>query len=248
MTTYGNGPGDGPGEIQIYKSVGLWRDSLYVLDPRNRRLSFFSTSGSFGRSEQYRRRVRSVVWTGDSTRYENYLGPGVPFLMEITKPSGQQTTVSDLQTQDVSSIVLDGILHPATGRAVYVLYYYPLLLTFAPGDTTAMAYPTPDHGTTPVLKPRTEGEPGRQVIRPPSSRLHIRSVLHEGVLAVQIPAAEDSLAFDVCDTREMHHMHSVRLPIATGSAWYAYASGLLAVERDTTVEVYNVEPLEKEAL
>jgi hypothetical protein len=50
---------------------------------------FFSTSGSFGRSEQYRRRVRSVVWTGDSTRYENYLGPGVPFLMEITKPSGQ---------------------------------------------------------------------------------------------------------------------------------------------------------------
>jgi len=37
------------------------------------------------------------------------------------------------------------------------------------------------------------------------------------------------------------YLHSVRMPIRQGDAWYAPETNLLAVERDTTVVIYRVE-------
>lgn len=120
VATYGEGAGEGPGQVQVYRNVGRLGDSLYVLDPQNRRVSFFGMDGGFGRSEQYRDRVHSLAWASDSTKYELYIGPGLSPRLDITAPSGRQTAVSDLQVRDVSAIVFDGILHATEERAIYV--------------------------------------------------------------------------------------------------------------------------------
>jgi hypothetical protein len=242
VTAYGEGRGKGPGQVQVYRNVGLRGDSLYVFDPQNRRVLFFGREGAFGRIHQYRAPLGHLAWSGESTRYELYLGPGTPPSLDVTTASGRETTLSDLQARDVSSIVFGGFLHATEQRAVYVPYYYPLLLTVAPGDTTANAYPTPDYGDVPIPEPRREGSAGREIVRPPSDRVNRHSTVDGGVLSVQqTTTSKDVIAFDLYDARKMQYMHSVRWPIGNSSAKYAYEAGLLAVERDTTVELYEVE-------
>lgn len=243
VTSYGKGDGDGPGAIRIYSYVRLWRDSLYVLGLKNRRGSFFDKDGTFGRSEQYRRPIKGVVWTDKKTRYELYRGPGTSPSLDITTSSGQQTNISDLLARGVSSIVFAGKLQPGQEQAVHVPYYYPLLLAFSPDDTVATAYPTPDYGDVPIPEPQTEGNASQKMIRPPSQNVHYHSTVSDGVLSVQLPSPADSLKFDLYETREMQYMHSVRLPLEFSSAKYAYGAGLLTIERDTTVELYRVDDL-----
>jgi hypothetical protein len=242
VTAYGEGKGQGPGQMRGFRNVGLRKDSLYVHDPLNRRVSFFGKNGKLGRSQQYEDPLGHFAWS-ESTRYELYRGPGVPPSMEITTASGRTTRISEVQTQNVSSIVFDGFLH-ATGqrRAVYAPYYYPLLLTVAPGDTVANAYPTPDYGEAPLPEPRREGSAGQEIVRPPSDKVNWKSELDGGVLSVQqLDVSDEVIAFDLYDIREMQYMHSVRWPLDNASAKYAYEKGLLAVERDTTVDLYKVE-------
>ena len=240
--TYGRGKGSGPGEVKVYRNVGLVRDSLYVFDPMNRRLSFFGKDGRFGRSKQYRERVSNVAWAGDSIRYELHGGPGTPPSFNIIDlPSGHRTTVRNLLPEDLHPIVFDGVLFSPKRKAVYVPRYFPLLLTFSPGDTTATAYPTPDYGEVPVPEARRQGSARQGVIRPPTNRLHAKTTLHEGVLSIQTPTAEDSLAFDLYDAQTMEYMHSVRVPITGDRSKYAYGMGLLVAEQDTTMDVYSVE-------
>lgn len=52
VATYGNGRGRGPGRVITLTDGGVWRDSLvYLVDPRQRRVSFFDEEGDFMRAE-----------------------------------------------------------------------------------------------------------------------------------------------------------------------------------------------------
>jgi len=240
VETYGRGKGDGPGEIEVYRDIGLVRDSLYVLDSQNRRVSFFGRGGRFGRSTQYREGITNIAWAGDSIRYELFRVFGKPlFLRILDLSSGHRTTVSNLLSVNLRSIVFDGVLLVSKRKAIHVPLYFPLLLTFTPGDTTATAHPTPDYGEVPV--PESRGSVQQGVIRPPSNSLHVDPTLHKGVLSIQIDSSKDSIAFDLYDAQTMEYMHTVRLPITRSNAKYAYGRGLLVAEQDTTMDVYRVE-------
>ena len=242
VRTYGDGKGSGPGQVQVYRDVGIHRDSLYVLDPQNRRLSYFSQDGEFGRSTRYEGRICNIGWLSDGTRFELYLGARQSLHVEITDPSGYQTTISDFQTRNVANIVLDGLLQTTKERAVYMPLYYPLLLTFTSGDTSATAYPTPDYGGVPVPEPTVQGEDGfNQIVRPPSNLVNRRLTADGKFLSVQLPSPDDRLHFDIYDARELAYIHSVRLPVREDLSSYAYQNGFLATARDTTVDLYRVE-------
>jgi len=241
VTAYGEGRGNGPGEVQVYRNLGLHGDSLYVYDPENRRLSLFGPDAAFGRSQQYDEPLAHFAMTDDSTRYELYRGPGTPPSMEVTPASGQKTTISDLLIRDVSTIVFGGYLYAVEGKGIYVLDYYPLLLSVSPGDTTLSAHPTPEYGEAPMPEPRIEGEGIGRMIRPPSNRLHWLPTVYDEVLSIQRASPEDTIAFDLYDTGEMRYLRSLRLPVKNSHSRFAYGLGLLAVERDTTVVIYRVE-------
>lgn len=240
LKAYGEGEGNAPGEVRVYKEVGLWNDSLYVLDSRTRRLSFFGKDTEFGRSEQFQHWVENIAWAADSTRYEWRNPARKTPTLRILPTSGPSDTLSNIQARDVT-FVFGGRFLGLQRRAVFVPLFYPLLLTFAPGDTVATAHPTPDYGEAPLPEPEPVGG-GRR--RPPSPPVHVWPTMQDGVLAVQLPSPpppKDSIRFDLYDSQTFSYMHSVRFPLSNDVAQYAHEDGLLVIERDTTVELYRVE-------
>lgn len=239
VTTYGRGRGQGPGEIMMMTDFGVWRDSLvYVVDPRQSRVSFFEKNGDFAWSELYETRVARLALTEDSTAFEA-TPPSVPTFMRIVSPTGRRTVISQLFSGDVPPIMVDGSFQTTQKKALYVPKYFPILLTYASHDTTGVAYPTPDYGQ-PRPKARTKNG-GRQVFAP-STRFQWRSTLSGGVLSVEIPDSKiDSLQFDLYDAHEMEYMHSVRLPIDNSGAHYAHESGVVLTYEEATANLYQVQ-------
>lgn len=239
VTTYGYGRGQGPGEMTMMTDVGIWRDSLvYVVDPRQSRVSFFDENGEFVWSELYETRVARLALTEDSTAFEA-TPPLVPSFMTITFPSGRQTVISQLFSRDVHPIMLDGSFHMLNNRLLYVPLYFPILLSFSAEDTVGIAHPTPDYGQ-PRPRPQTRNEENQ--VSAPSTRLHWRATHQDSVLSVEIPNSNvDSLQFDLYDTREMEYMHSVRLPIDESGAHYAYGTGTLVTHEDASINIYEVQ-------
>ncbi len=239
VTTYGYGRGQGPGEMTMMTDVGVWRDSLvYVVDPRQSRVSFFDENGEFVWSELYETRVARLALTEDSTAFEA-TPPSVPSFMTITFPSGRQTVISQLFSRDVHPIMLDGSFHTLNNRLLYVPLYFPILLSFSAEDTVGIAHPTPDYGQ-PRPRPQTRNEENQ--VSAPSTRFHWRVTHQDSVLSVEIPNSNvDSLQFDLYDTREMEYMHSVRLPIDESGAHYAYGTGTLVTHEDASINIYEVQ-------
>lgn len=60
VATYGGGRGNGPAQFQQLSDLGVWRDSVYVVDVRRRKVSFFGRDGDFGRAEQYKNPVEEI--------------------------------------------------------------------------------------------------------------------------------------------------------------------------------------------
>lgn len=241
VATFGRGQGQGPGEMTMMSDVGVWRDSLvYVVDPKQRRVSFFDMDGDFLRSKFYEVPVARLAFAGDSTEYMVLSHASPSFLRITTK--GRQMTISQLLPRDVHPIMLDGHLHTSQGTALFVPLYFPVILTFSPGDTTGIAYPTPDYGR-PRPKAVTMDGGG---IRAPADRFHLKSTLSGGVLTVENPDPEtDGLKFDVYDASEMEYMRSVQLSVDGDDALYARGAGIVATVRDATVHIYAVKRREK---
>lgn len=239
LASYGYGRGQGPGEMTMMTDVGIWRDSLvYVVDPRQSRVSFFDKNGEFVWSELYETRVARLALTEDSTAFEA-TPPSIPSFMTITFPSGRQTVISQLFSRDIHPIMLDGSFHTLNNRLLYVPLYFPILLSFAAEDTVGVAHPTPDYGQP---RPRPQSSNGGNQVSAPSTRFHWRSTLQDGVLSVEIPNSEvDSLQFDLYDSREMEYMHSIRLPIDESGAHYAYGTRTILTYEDASINIYEVQ-------
>lgn len=248
VATYGRGQGRGPGEMTMMSDVGLWRDSLvYVVDPRQRRISFFEKDGDYVKVETYKSPIVGLTWTDDLTKYVERLHPATSTFLSIITPSGHKTSISKIVSGGSPRIVLDGSLHTSQGKAIYVMRYFPVILMFSPADTTGVAYPTPDYGEP---RPKAEVEKQGRIVSVPPIRIHEKSTLYKGVLSVEVPDLEsDSLRFDLYDAREMEYMHSIQLPIEGGprpfSALYAHGMGLVATVQEATVNLYKVQRPER---
>jgi hypothetical protein len=243
--TFGDGRGEGPGQFTVSKNVGVQGDSLFLLDPQIRRLSWFHEDGSLGRTEQFEERVHDYAVGPDGTEYKLHLGAQVQNTYTvITSASGQTTRPQNMQSRDVSSIVFDGVVQSTEGQGIYVPYYYPVLLAFAPGDSLARAYPTPDYGTAPLPEPRMAGEGFSQMVSPPDpqTRLHWGSQISGEALAVQIrPTEKDTSLFDIYDATSLIYQHTARIPIEIRrSARLVYEDGLLITRADTTVAIHHL--------
>lgn len=238
--TYGNGVGRAPDQMMGMRDGGIWRDSLvYVVDGRQRKVLFFNReTGAFVRTESYEVPIARLAYADDSTKYVEAASRTSDFLF-MTTPR-RQTSVSRIFSRDIPSIALDGRLHSSHGRAVFVPFYFPVILTYAPGDTTGIAYPTPDYGDAPIPAPQAESQGRTRVVRAPSNPVNGVSEMHGGVLAVQHPnTSEDSTAFDLYDAEEGSYLHTVRFPIDREIA--KYGAGIVASIQDTTVNIYRVE-------
>lgn len=236
LATYGKGHGRGPGEMMMVSGAGVWSDSLvYLVDLRQRRVSFFERNGNFVRVESYETPVYQLRWADSSIKYAlpPPPRPETPFL-RIVAPSGARIIYRP-PIRGVDRIMLDGTLHTAGRKAVFVMRYVPVILTYAPEDTIGTAYPTPDWGQD---LPTPEDSQG------PPEAVQGQSTLSDGVLSVPIPEA-GGIAFDLYDARTMKYLRSIRLPIEVelpmyGQAIYAAGKDLVATTRDTTVTLYRV--------
>lgn len=143
LRTYGKGEGRGPGQMITMLDVGVWQDSLvYVVDGRQRRVLYFRhDTGVFIRHESYESGISRFARTGDSTTYAGVVGPERPDFLRMTTRDGQQKMVSRPLSEEVSGLTLDGILQATEDRALYVFRYFPVILTYAPEDTTGVATP-----------------------------------------------------------------------------------------------------------
>lgn len=239
LATYGKGRGRGPGQMMVLADAGVWEDSLvYLVDPRQRRVSFFERDGDFVRVENYERPIYQVDRAADSIKYElpPPPRPEPPFL-RIMAPDGERI-ITRPPVRDVEPIMLDGMLLTTGRRALFVMRYVPVILTYAPEDTTGTAYPTPDWGQD--LPTPEEDEQG------PPDEINGRTTLSGGVLSVRTSnPADGGIAFDLYDIDAMKYLRSVRMPIEVepapyGQAIYAYGEDLVATVRDTMVSLYHV--------
>lgn len=247
VATYGEGKGSAPAQVQQLSDLDVWRDSVYLVDTRRRKVSVFAKDGSFGRAEQYENPIEEIEWAEHSTRYVHRgLGVVSSVFLSIVPPSGQAVEVSPPLARDAHPIVLDGHFYTTGERAVYVPNYLPVLLTFSLDDTTGTAYPTPTFSEVPFPEAKQHGSGVRKTVSPPQNWVHGPATMLSEVLTIRQPpeVGGDSLAFDLYDTREgLEYMHSARfsLPHDYGHAQYAYARGLLVTEHDTTVRFYKVD-------
>lgn len=231
---YGEGRGRGPGQMMSIADVGVWRDSLvYIVDSRQRRVLYFNRSnGNVVQSEVYEAPITRLAWANQITKYVEAGQRGRrEYLIMITP--GRRATAPPYLSDDVSSIALDGLLHANQTRAMYVPYYVPVLLTYSLKDTTGLAIPTPDFGT-----PRSTARDAYGGTFAPSEKMNGASTLSDGILAVRRPGT-DSLEFDLYNSEAMEYVHTLRLPIRPGKR-HGYADNIVAVARDTTVELYEV--------
>lgn len=152
----------------------------------------------------------------------------------------RQRRVSYVTSHLVRSIVLAGHLHERGGRAVYVPSYFPVIFRFSPTDTTGVAVPTPDYGTVPRPEARQEEVKGRLAIRPPESKIHGESTLHDGLLSIRRPlGTTDSVEFDLYDVGDaIAYRHTLQLSVQGNTA--VYGGGTVAAVSDTTVHLYRL--------
>jgi len=238
VATYGQGRGRGPGQMMTMTNSGVRRDSLvYIVDPRQRRVSFFMRNGEFVRSENYKVPFYRLAWAEDSTKYMvPPPQPGRPFLKIET--SNRKLSISGGPVRGVDEIMFSGYLHTSRRKAIYVPLYLPVLLTYTPNDTTGIAHPTPDYGRSLPIPEKTD--------RPPSKDLNGPSTVSGDILTVQHPTPEvDSLMFDLYDVGKMKYTHSIRVPVDGEKSVYAHGTGTIASIRDTTVAIYSVSPVQK---
>lgn len=240
VATYGRGKGRAPGQFVNMPDLGVRRDSLvYVVDGWQRRVSYFDRNdGTLVRTERYEEPLARLEYTVDSVEYR--VGFAMSDFLVVDTPQ-RQRRVSYVTSHLVRSIVLAGRLHEHGGRAVYVPSYFPVIFRFSPADTTGVAYLTPDYGEVPLPEARQEEVEGRLAIRPPETKVHDTSTLHDDLLSIQRPlGTSDSVEFDLYDVgAEITYRHSVRLPVRGDPA--VYGKSLVVAARDTTVHVYRLE-------
>jgi hypothetical protein len=239
VATYGRGNGQAPGHFSNMTDVGVRRDSLvYVVDGWQRRVSYFDRNdGTLVRTEGYEEPIARLEHTTDSVEYRVGFAMSDFLVMDIPE---RQRRVSYVTSHLVRSIVLAGRLHEHGGRAVYVPSYFPVIFRFSPTDTTGVAVPTPDYGEVPQPDARQEQVEGRLAIRPPETKVHDNSILHDGRLSIRRPFdTTDSVEFDLYDVDDaITYRHTLRLPIQGTPA--VYGGGTVVAVRDTTVHVYRL--------
>ena len=232
--TYGEGPGPNPGELMRPTSVGFKGDSLvYATEPRLRRVSYFAKDGSFERVERYDTSPYQIAWTDASVQYilPPPPLPDSPFMWRKT-PSRDLNITAPSRTEE--PILLDGKLHSVVGKAVYVMRYMPIILTYSTNDLAGTAFPTPDYG--------------EELPDPDQRTLNNEPTISGGVLSVQIPTGEPGhLAFDLYDVDSMTYLQSVRFPVelerdtrGKAEAHYAHGSRSLVTAKDSVVTFYHV--------
>jgi hypothetical protein len=240
VATYGEGPGPNPGEITRPTDIGLQGDSLvYVADPQLRKVSYFAQDGSFVRADRYETSPYQVAWTDASVQYIVPPPPEAPPFMQMTTPDREQQVALPLSIE--SPVMLDGMLHPIGDKAVFVMRYLPVMLTYSPDDLAGTAFPTPDYGED--LPSPQRG--GRMV---PQMALNGRSTVSGGTLSIQVPASEDGhLAFDLYDIDSMAYVQTIQFPIEVDRAMqgraeaeYAHGPRSLVVVKDANVHFYRV--------
>ena len=238
LATYGKGLGRGPGQVITLTDAGTRADSLvYLVDPRQRRVSFFNKDGDFVDVENHESPIYRMHEAEGAITYEMPPSPipGAPFLR--IKAPGDTMAIPRPPISSRAPIMSDGSLHTIGHKALIVPFYLPTLLTYSPADTTGTAYPTPDWGRTLPLPGEAGGNP---------QLLNANPTISGNVLAIRTTnPATDSIAFDLYDADAMAYMHTARFPINLdpyphGQAVYAYDKDIIATLRDTTMTLYRV--------
>jgi hypothetical protein len=241
LQSYGNGHGQGPGEMLQLRWGGVWQDSLvYLVDDMQRQVNLFDVEGHFIEVEAYPEGVSQYGRGADGKRYVRL--PPVPErpLLEIHTPDGVRQVPRFSTDPPDAGAWDDGWLNVHGDRVLHVALYAPVILAYAADDTVGTAHPTPDFGGPFHGTPMRTGE----------GIYHVWSQVDGDALTTQLWTTEglpslvdpmpDSLFFDVYDATDVSYQYSARFPTPGHYATYAPESGLLVAVQDTTVDLYRL--------
>lgn len=243
LVEYGEGIGQGPGELQAMMDTGTADSLIYIVDDTNARFSYYDPeSGDYVRQELMEAdRIGRVARAVDTPSGGRYILVGrQPHLFVYTSDSFTNTFGSLIQNQQPNYQVLNGRLATADEDLIYVTSYYPRMYRF---DTMgALKYVRAtidqDFNTTSGVEVQTSG---RTILR------RARGLLMNGHVGVDddylwIHSRTDTsrtyAALDFYDLSTGDYEWSIRIPEGAG---YLYLDDEIVYSlTDTLVTGYSV--------
>ena len=239
VTSFGAGPGSGPGELSSILDMGALGDSLvYIVDNAARKVSYFGPAGDYVRSDFLEwLPVRYRVTSG---------GRSYMFLSQVDHlfetRLGEDATrfgaVPDNPYGYGSGIAL-GMLTTFGERLVYVPAYFPIIVQYDPDGSFRYARGTPDWGKFDEPEWERQMLGGRAAYRVVGDVIQGDVNEYGGKLFVH--AIVDSTgAIDVYRASSGNYLYSIRLP----GNHYTYVANeriYQLVQPTSTVTVYAME-------
>ena len=240
--SYG-GPGEGPGEFNIFMEADILGDSvLYVTDPNRRTISFFSVDSS-----KFLYSIPNV----DASRYRITQG-GRAYWLTIGTDSLLGTSVGSHDARFIGTMIkgqtaahlllMGGHIVPYQEDIVYVSSRYPILVRFDSVGTVIYARATPDFDTAELPSLERLNTATGFGTRVRGRSINDYSEIYRDKLVVYADVAASEKAFDVYDAATGEYEYSVSVP--WGRIYFASFDPMrkrVWQVRDTTVVVYAVD-------
>lgn len=236
LRSYGNGPGEGPGEFTQVMDYAVFRDSvLYVVDSFRRRISYFALDGRFLDSESTELGFVRYEKTASGRSYGMSIGS--EFLFATGNDAGIVRFGTVLKNQAMEDAIrLSGNIATYRGDLVYSSDYFPIVLRYDSTGSLVYARATPDYGDhVPVSVERRTFSGGVSFL-PDGERKYVGITVIRDRFYVRVLG--DPTAFDIYDARTGEYESSIAMP----SRGHYFVTPERAYQvKDTTVVVYAID-------
>ena len=236
VATYGYGVGSGPGELMNIVNSGTIGDSVvFLVDNRQRKISFFSSDGMLLDDVSTKERVYRYVVTFRGRTYSMMPTSGEQAVFSTSYGAETQQFGGSLQEDQAenSPMLLDGWINAYGEDLIYVPAYFPVIIRFNERGEVVYARSTLDLGKG--EPPRIETTPGVRTVV--ADLLNSRIAIDKDNIYVYT-RPDSSLVVDLYAAKTGDYRSSIRLPFGGGSRMM---NGRVYDRRDSTVAVYAVE-------
>lgn len=226
LGTIGNGPGEGPGEVQRLMDMAVTPSGeVWLLDLGHRGLSRFASDGTYAGNSftvSTAGMPDDVVIMPNGSPVVSVYG-GVATLLARYTPQGEHVDSFGhlIEEQESAFLALDGEFEARREHIFFAPSRASKLFRFAPDGTLDYAVETMDDVSYPSVLLSTDEEGNRRVGVNPRERFATRdlSVDDDHIYLYSHAATEehDETVIDVYDQADGSYVHSFRLPGENGT-------------------------------
>ena len=214
--SYGEGSGQGPGELISILDLGAVADSLvYIVDNTARRILLFSFSGAFLRHEAYDTPPVRYQMTGGGRGYTLISHNATLFRSQYGEEVTDFGALVDNQTGHGYALATGVIATHGEGM-IYVPIHFPVIVRYNPDGSVAYARTTPDYGRAESPEWETMDLGGTRAYRVMGGSLHGDVAVNEEEVFVHVLMPPDEDAIDVYRAETGDYVYSLRLPDSSG--------------------------------